>query len=96
MLSNDREIDSVMSERYEESMRLQAALFERGQRAGVLRGGDPEVLARMFSGLISAYQATDPAVVGDEPGTDERLPLQELHAVVDDAFVVRPLDQAAR
>src|SRR5689334_18194167 len=35
MLSNDREIDLVMSERYDEAMLLQTALFRRGQRAGV-------------------------------------------------------------
>jgi AcrR family transcriptional regulator len=88
MLSADRAIDLVIRERYEEAMRLQAGLFERGQRAGVFRDGDPEVLARLFSGLMSAYQALDPAVVTDEP-TGERLPLVELHAIVESSFVVR-------
>lgn len=88
MLSVDREIDAVMRDRYEEAMRLQASLFRRGQRAGVLRAGDPEVLARLFSGVISAYQALDPAVVSDEPGTGERLPLTQLHEVVASAFAV--------
>lgn len=87
MLSAEREIDLVMSERYDEAMRLQAALFERGQAAGVLRPGDPEVLARLFSGLVSAYQALDPAVVSDEPDAGERLSLAELHDVVASAFV---------
>jgi AcrR family transcriptional regulator len=85
-LSADREIDLVMKERYEEAMQLQASLFRRGQRAGVLRRGDPEVLARLFSGLISAYQALDPAVVSDEPHPRERLPLSDLHDVIDHAF----------
>src|SRR4051794_12207322 len=87
-LSSDREIDIVMRERYEVAMQLQAALFRRGQRAGVLRKGDPEVLARLFSGLISAYQALDPAVVSDEPSPKERLPLRELHDIVECTFAV--------
>ena len=88
MLSADREIDLVMRERYEEAMRLQAALFERGQAAGVFRPGDPEVLARLFSGLVSAYQALDPAVVSDDPDAGERLTLDDLHDIVESTFVV--------
>ena len=87
-LSSDREIDTVMKERYEEAMQLQASLFRRGQRAGRLRKGDPEVLARLFSGLISAYQALDPAVVSDDPSPKERLPLRALHEMVDRTFAV--------
>jgi TetR/AcrR family transcriptional regulator len=89
MLSADREIDLVMQDRYLEAMGLQAALFVRGQGAGVLRDGDPEVLARLFSGLISAFQAVDPAVVSDDPDAPERLGLDGLHALVTDAFVTR-------
>ena len=88
MLSADREIDLVMRERYEEAMQLQASLFERGQAAGVFCAGDPEVLARLFSGLISAYQALDPAVVSDEPDAGERLALDDLHDIVERTFVV--------
>lgn len=86
-LSDDREIDAVIRERYEEAMALQADLIERGQRAGSFHPGDPEVLARLFSGLMSAYQALDPPVVTGDPSADERLPLRELHAVVERAFV---------
>jgi AcrR family transcriptional regulator len=89
MQSAEREIDVVMRERYEEAMRLQARLFERGQRDGVFRLGDPEVLARLFSGIMSAYQAMDPVVVADDPGAGERLPLDDLHDVVEAAFVMR-------
>ena len=89
MLSADREIDVAMRERYEEAMRLQAALVERGQRARRIRPGDPEVLARLFSGLMAAYQALDPAVVSDDPHAGERLALDELHEIVEHAFVVR-------
>jgi TetR/AcrR family transcriptional regulator len=85
MLSSDRAIDAVMAERYEESMRLQAELFARGQREGELRRGDPEVLARLFSGIISAYQALDPAVVSD-PSEGERFPLDDLHDLVEHTF----------
>jgi len=88
MLAPDREIDLVMSPRYEEAMALQAALFQRGQRAGVFRKGEPAVLSRLFSGLISAYQSTDPAVVSDDAPAGERLPLAGLHEIVVGAFVV--------
>src|SRR3954466_1464193 len=79
MLSSDRPLDEVMAANYDESMRLQADLFRRGQETGVLRAGDPVVLARLFSGMISAYQALDPEVVADggaqgSPGA-EPLPL---------------------
>ena len=87
-LSPDRELDMVMQERYEEAMGLQASLFRRGQRAGVLRKGDADVLARLFSGLMSAYQALDPAVVSDDAEPRERLPLTELHDIVHSTFVV--------
>jgi len=86
-VSSDREIDVVVEERYHDAMRLQARLFARGQEMGVMRGGDPQVLARLFSGLISAYQAMDPAVVSDEPAPAERLPLAELHSIVTSTFV---------
>jgi AcrR family transcriptional regulator len=89
MLSADREIDLAMQDRYEEAMALQSGLFARGQAAGVLRDGDPGVLARLFSGLIAAFQAVDPAVVSDDPDAPERLGLDGLHALVADAFVTR-------
>ena len=89
MLSADREIDLAMQDRYEEAMALQSGLFARGRAAGVLRDGDPEALARLFSGLISAFQAVDPAVVSDDPDAPERLGLDALHALVADAFVTR-------
>jgi TetR/AcrR family transcriptional regulator len=87
MLSADREIDAVISHNYDESMRLQADLFARGQAAGAFHPGDPQVLARLFSGLISSYQALDPAVVADAIDEGERLPLADLHALVARTFV---------
>jgi TetR/AcrR family transcriptional regulator len=84
MMSADRPADAAVTANYEDAMGLQAGVFERGQADGTLRAGDPQVLGRLFSGLISAYQAMDPAVVGDAPG--ERLPLDELHDLVESAF----------
>lgn len=89
ILSAERQIDLAMRGRYEEAMRLQAALFARGQAAGVFREGDPEVLARLLSGLMAAYQAVDPAVVSDDPEAAERLSLDRLHDIAESAFVVR-------
>ena len=86
MMSADREVDAVMAANYDESMRLQADLFTRGQQAGQFRPGDPEVLARLFTGLIASYQALDPAVVSDAPDGEERLPLDDLHDLIERAF----------
>lgn len=77
-------VDRAVGENYVEAMNLQAKLFRSGQEAGELRDGDPEVLARLLSGLVSAYQSTDPLVVGD--GRAERMTLAELHEIVDGAF----------
>ena len=90
MLNTERDIDMLVRDRYEEAMRLQAAVLERGQRLGTFRMGDPEVLARLFSGLISAYQAVDPQVVDGAPKAHERYPLDQLHDVVESAFATRP------
>ncbi|MDQ3293433.1 MAG: TetR/AcrR family transcriptional regulator [Actinomycetota bacterium] len=89
MLSADREADAVIADNYAESMRLQAELLARGQATGAFRTGDPEVLARLFSGIVSAYQALDPAVVDDSP-RGERLPLAQLHELVEHAFAPAP------
>ena len=69
---------------FRRAMDIQAGIFRRGQAAGVLRDGDPDVLGRVLSGVVAAYQSTDPAVVADS--TDERLPLATLHDVVAGAF----------
>jgi TetR/AcrR family transcriptional regulator len=88
LLSADRDVDLAMVGNYDESMELQAGLFRRGQAAGVFRAGDPEVLARLFSGIMSSYQAVDPAVVSDAETVTERMPLEDLKALVRDAFVL--------
>jgi AcrR family transcriptional regulator len=67
---------------YERATKVQAAVFARGQRLGVLRAGDPEALSRLFSGLVLSYQTLDLAA----PGTGEVLPLTTLHDLVAQGF----------
>jgi len=81
---NDR-VDVEVQQRYDEAMRQQADLFRRGQASGRFRSGDPNALSRLFSGLVSAYQAIDAAAANDD-GDTKRLALEEFHAVVDGAF----------
>jgi AcrR family transcriptional regulator len=84
--SSDAEVDRTIGDNYEESMQLQADLFRRGQEAGVFRAGDPEVLAHLFSGIVAAYQAIDPAVADADPNAEERYPVSELHDLVEATF----------
>jgi TetR/AcrR family transcriptional regulator len=82
----ESKIDKTVADNYVEAMYLQAKLFREGQDSGALRAGDPEVLAMLFSGIVAAYQSSDPVVVRDaRPGT-ERMPLEELHEILDGAF----------
>ena len=78
----------VVDERYEAAFALEAALVRRGQAAGRFHPGDPEVLARLFSGLVSSFQAVDPAVQSGGADQAERLSLAELHAIVERTFVL--------
>jgi TetR/AcrR family transcriptional regulator len=66
------------------AMGIEADLIRRGQASGRLRAGDPDVLAHILSGIVQAYQANDPASVG-ESGT-ERLALSDFHALIEGAF----------
>lgn len=66
------------------AMATQAGMIARGQAAGELRAGDPDVLAHILSGIIQSYQATDPASVGE--GGVERLTLADLHKIIEGAF----------
>jgi TetR/AcrR family transcriptional regulator len=79
-------VDQAVVENYNEAMNLQTKLFRDGQDAGVVRDGDPEVLAVLFSGLLSGYQSTDPTVVDGSGATSERMPLTQLHEILDGAF----------
>lgn len=86
----DSKIDRAALDNYTEAMNLQAKMFREGQDAGELREGDPEVLAMLFSGLVSAYQSSDPLVVAGNGGpTTERMPLGELHEILDGAFTAQ-------
>jgi len=76
----------LLSDNLETAMELQASVFARGQAGRVLRAGDEMVLARLFSGLVAAYQSLDPAVMSDDPDPEERLPLADLHEMIDRAF----------
>jgi AcrR family transcriptional regulator len=81
-------LGKVAQRRYDAAMGLEASLFERGQADGSFVAGDPGVLAEIFSGIIRAYQATDPAALGEGGADDARFPLDELHALLDRTFVV--------
>jgi TetR/AcrR family transcriptional regulator len=76
----------LLSDNLETAMELQADVFARGQALGELRDGDELVLARLFSGLVAAYQSLDPAVMSDDAGPEERLPLADLHDMIERAF----------
>lgn len=73
-----------VSDDLERAMAIEAGIIARAQAAGEVRAGDPDVLARIFSGIVQAYQATDPASVGEEG--DERLSTADLHALIEGAF----------
>jgi TetR/AcrR family transcriptional regulator len=78
--------DEALQANYARAMDIQADVFERGQRRGEIRDGDPYVLARLFSGLVATYQLLDPAIVSDDTDGGERLPLDSLHEIIDGAF----------
>jgi TetR/AcrR family transcriptional regulator len=80
------QVDEALRANFARAMDIQAAVFARGQETGELRDGDPHVLARLLSGLVGTYQLLDPAVVSDDAGGGERLPLRTLHEIIDGAF----------
>ncbi len=71
----------------ETAMELHASVFADGQREGTIRDGAPEALARILSGLVLAYLAADPAVVGDAGPAP--VSLDALQQLVDDMFARR-------
>ena len=74
-----------LGKNFNRAMAVQAGIIEAGQREGQFRDGDPLVLARLFSGMVAAYQSVDPAVMDDDD-TTERFPLEDLHDMIDAAF----------
>jgi AcrR family transcriptional regulator len=53
------EIARNYDEGYRWAMELQAEVIADGQRAGLLRAGEPRALARMFSAMVSAHHVID-------------------------------------
>lgn len=82
-------LGKVAQRRYEAAMGIEASLFARGQAEGVFVDGDPRVLAEVFSGIIRAYQATDPAARGQGGPDDATFSMTQLHELLDRAFVAR-------
>lgn len=76
---------SSLSRNFQSAMSIHASVFAAGQQSGEFRDGDPAVLARLLTGLVSSYQSLDPAVVSDDDRS-ERLPIEALHQVIDGAF----------
>lgn len=83
---SDSSLDEVLAENFRTAMVLQARVISDGQAEGSLRAGDPEVLARLFSGLVAAFQSADPAVMDTGVGAGKGLPLAALHEIVERAF----------
>jgi AcrR family transcriptional regulator len=82
----DRDMDPMIEANYQEAMHLEAELFRSGQQAGTFRAGEPEALARLFSGLMGAFQGLDPAVVSDDPRAAEPFSVDELHDLIEATF----------
>jgi AcrR family transcriptional regulator len=77
----ETKIDDLVADRYAEAMQLQHDMFRAGQRDGTLRPGDPAVVARLFSAMVSAFQSTD---LGD--ADTGGMTIDEFHAFLDGAF----------
>ena len=71
---------------FHETIDLQVQVLAEGQRAGVVRAGEPAALLGLLSGLVLAFIALDPAVVSGGVDDHERLPLDTLTAMVLQAF----------
>nr|MDT0663585.1 TetR/AcrR family transcriptional regulator [Micromonospora sp. DSM 115978] len=65
--------DEAVAKGYARAIDVETDLFRRGQADGTIRGGDPRGLARMFSAMVSAYHALDPAVTDGEDNLDDEV-----------------------
>ncbi len=77
--------------RLQEARVLLAQLFLEGQRCREFVSGDPAVLARLFIGLITAYLAADPEIMGDDADVrdvHEGMPLEHFRAILDHTFAL--------
>lgn len=55
---------------FNEAMDIYATAIERGQRDGTIRDGDPQQLARLISGLVTAHHSLDARLTGAQHGMD--------------------------
>lgn len=74
--------DASFVQTFDETMALQTDVLAAGQRAGVVRSGDPRALLALLSGLVLAYIANDPAVTTGGDDRREVLPLRDLTEMV--------------
>jgi hypothetical protein len=55
---------------FNEAMDIYATAIERGQRDGTIRDGDPQQLARLISGLVTAHHSVDAQLTGAPKGME--------------------------
>ena len=84
-LGHGPHVTGWLSEAFATSMRAEAARIAEGQRGGEFRPGSPDALARVRSGIMSAYHQVDRRLSDPAEGTAE-FTVQELHDFVDNAF----------
>ena len=75
--------------RLQEARILLTQLFLEGQHCKEFVDGDPAVLARLFIGLITAYLAADPEIMGDDVDVldvHEGMPLEQFCTILDHTF----------
>ena len=73
----------------QEARILLAQLFLEGQHCKEFVDGDPAVLARLFIGLITAYLAADPEIMGDDIDVldvHEGMSLEQFCTILDHTF----------
>lgn len=82
-------IDAASFERYRKAIALEAKLFAEGVANGEFVDADPETMGELFSGIMQSYLAH--WIMGmDERGESKvtkAFPLDDLHALVDRAFL---------
>lgn len=69
---------------YNAAMDIYAAAIERGQHDGTIREGDPQQLARLVSGLVTAHHSLDTRLTGAPNGMD----VDELLEIITAALAV--------
>ncbi len=79
-------VDDAFAEGLDHAMAVHASVFAAGQEERTLRSGDPAVLARILSGIVTSFLAVDPAVGGEDEAGSERMALADLQGFVEDAF----------